>query len=111
MKQRAILINSTDQTVTEVEVNKGDFSEHYRLIGCDLVQIVPMKLPKGDQLFVDEEGRLKEPEGAFSFEGWAEPYLVGNALVCGNGKGAKATIAEIEARVKFFVKNHPEAVH
>jgi hypothetical protein len=105
MKRKAILIDSTNQTVTEVEVEKDTFKEHYRLIGCDLVQIVPMKLPKRDYLCVDEEGRLKEQDTAFSFDGWVEPYLVGNALVCNDGKdGVKATVAEIEARVRFLVR-------
>jgi len=101
-KVRAIFINAEKKEITEVMVEKGSFKDHYALIGnkCDLVQVVPFKVGKGDTLLVDEEGLCKEVRAQFFFQGWGGP-LQGNAIVDG-GNGAESTIEEIKERVAWL---------
>ena len=65
---RAIKIDPVEKTVSEIELtvdpNKS-LDELYRLIGCDLVQLV--QLDRGIVLVCDEEARLKPIRGAFTF--------------------------------------------
>jgi hypothetical protein len=98
---RAILINSTDRTITEVDVpKKGTLQAWYKLMNVELVKVV--KSFGCDMLLVDEEGLMKE-NTLFAFDG---QMLAGNGLVvgttkAGGNKDCKSTIEQIKNRVKF----------
>ena len=80
---RAIKIDPVAKTVSEIELavdpNKS-LDELYRLIGCDLVQLV--QLDRGIVLVCDEEARLKPIRGAFTFYGTGM-FIAGTAIVLG----------------------------
>ena len=80
---RAIKIDPVEKTVSEIELavdpNKS-LDELYRLIGCDLVQLV--QLDRGIVLVCDEEARLKPIRGAFTFHG-SGMVIAGTAIVLG----------------------------
>ena len=80
---RAIKIDPVAKTITEIELTQNPnetLQELYDLIGCDLVQLV--QLDRGIVMVVDEEGRLKEIKGGFTFIGW-ETVIAGTAIVLG----------------------------
>ncbi len=80
---RAIKIDPVEKTVSEIELavdpNKS-LDELYRLIGCDLVQLV--QLDRGIVLVCDEEARLKPIRGAFTFFGTGM-VIAGTGIVLG----------------------------
>ena len=59
--------------------------ELYDLIGCDLVELV--QLDRGIIMAIDEEGKLKEIKGGFTFLGWGT-VIAGTAIILG-GSGHK----------------------
>jgi hypothetical protein len=80
---KAYLIDSTAHTVTAVTLKDGDaLAEYYRLIDCETVEAKRITA-RGDMLFFDEEGLLREPiPPFFHIAGWPYP-VAGNALVVG----------------------------
>ena len=64
---KAYLINPEKQEVTEVEYS-GDYKDIYKLIGCSTFEIVGIT-PKGDGIYVDEEGLYAENKHLWSFKG------------------------------------------
>ena len=80
---RAIKIDPVEKTVSEIELatdpNKS-LDELYRLIGCDLGQLV--QLDRGIVLVCDEEARLKPIRGAFTFCG-SGMVIAGTAIILG----------------------------
>jgi len=100
---RGILINSQTETITEVYVN-GDYTEIYRIINVDLFTVVNLD-NKGNALFVDDEGLLKNPEFFFKWDGYHQP-LAGNGLILGTDDEGESvsttlTLEEVKARVTF----------
>ena len=83
---RAIKIDPVEKTVSEIELavdpNKS-LDELYRLIGCDLVQLV--QLDRGIVLVCDEEARLKPIRGAFTFYGTGMVIAGTGIVLGGNG--------------------------
>jgi hypothetical protein len=82
---KAFLIDPIARTITEVvhdrEGRDGGLRDIYRLLGCDLVDVVRMN--DGDGIYVDDEGLLKQPDPN-SF--WAMPELYGE-VAAWTGKG------------------------
>lgn len=75
-----ILIDPDNQTVTVVETT-GSLAECYRLMNCQLIDII-CRQTNGDALTVDDEGTLKENNSrGFYFNG--EGPFVGKTLVAG----------------------------
>ena len=64
---KAYLINPEKQEVTEVEYS-GDYKDIYKLIDCSTFEIVGIT-PKGDGIYVDEEGLYAENKHLWSFKG------------------------------------------
>lgn len=88
----AILFKASGERKTVAPANAEDgfqLEELYRLLSCDLVQIVP--LADDSLLVVDEEGKLKASTPPLNREathllqqsgGIPGDYVVGDALVC-----------------------------
>ena len=64
---KAYLIDPEKQEVTEVEYS-GDYKDIYKLIDCSTFEIVGIT-PKGDGIYVDEEGLYAEKKHLWSFKG------------------------------------------
>ena len=88
---RAIKIDPVSRTVTEINLKKNPnrtFEELYEIIGCDLVELV--ELDRGIIMMVDEEGKCKAVQGAFTFIG-SGMIIAGTAIILGgNGDHFKA---------------------
>ena len=85
---RAIKIDPVSRTVTEVDLKKNPnrtFEELYEIIGCDLVELV--ELDRGIIMVVDEEGKCKAVQGAFTIIG-RETVIAGTAIILG-GSGER----------------------
>jgi len=100
---KAILINATNRTVTEVEIN-DDLQSIYKVMGVDMIQTATY-LPKNDIIYVDEEGMLKPMMNFFIYEGAHQPFA-GNGLVVGTSRGGKTvapkiSVDEVRKNVKF----------
>ena len=83
---RAVKINPVSRTVTEVDLKKNPnhtFEELYEIIGCDLVELV--QIDADMVMIVDEEGKCKNIQGAFTFIGWGT-VIAGTAIILG-GRG------------------------
>lgn len=80
---KAYKIDTVKQEVYEVDVatysegNDNQLNAIYRLMECNMIE-VGVRLPNGDFIYVDEEGRLREQTlGYFS--------LAGGEALCGHG--------------------------
>jgi hypothetical protein len=93
---RAILIDPTEKTVTEID---GDFANYKKIneaIGADLFTVVG--LGKGETIYVDDEGLLTNPpKDLFRWKGYYAP-LAGRGLILGtdDGGGTIATIIPLD---------------
>jgi hypothetical protein len=102
---KAILIDTTNQTISEVDI-KGDLTSWYEAINCDIVEIA-VRLDNGDIILVDEEGLWKSPSKFFTYNHaeYTNYPFAGKGLVIGsNGEDtsdAKSTVQEIADKVKF----------
>lgn len=88
---RAVKIDSVNRTVTEINLAQNPnntLQELYEIIGCDLVELV--QIDRDMVMVVDEEGKWKDVQGAFTFIGWGT-VIAGNAVILGgNGNKFKA---------------------
>lgn len=83
---KALKIDVKNQTVTNIELSKDNFSQDvYDAIGngCHTF-CAPFDFSNGDVLFADDEGLLNDNvEGCFALEGFRYP-IVGNAIIIGS---------------------------
>lgn len=77
---RAYLIDAIARSIKPVEYG-GNIDEIYALTGCDTFDAARFN-DKGDAVFIDDEGLLKQPHNFFMIEGYSQP-LAGNGLVLG----------------------------
>ena len=88
---RAVKIDPISRTVTEINLKKNPnntLQELYEIIGCDLVELV--QIDRDMVMVVDEEGKCKDVQGAFTFIGWGT-VIAGTAIILGgNGKRFKS---------------------
>ena len=83
---RAVKINPVSRTVTEINLKKNPnntLQELYEIIGCNLVELV--QIDRDMVMVVDEEGKCKDVQGAFTFIGWGT-VIAGTAIILG-GRG------------------------
>ena len=104
---KAILINSFDESVSEVDYN-GDYKEIYNLIDCDTFDVVP--LDHTNDMYVDDEGLLKNPNRYFKY---GQQTLAGIGLILahddeGESVGTTLNSAEVFKNVKFLPEGHTE---
>lgn len=96
---RGILIDPVEKTVTEIET-AGDLDALYALLDCTTVERV--SLGAGQDLWIDEEGLLKdEPGPFFAFEHNDDRPLCGRGVVLshdggGDTIGTKLALEAIE---------------
>ena len=80
---RAVKIDPVSRTVTEINLKKNPNStlqELYSIIGCDLVELI--QIDEDMVMVVDEEGKCKDVQGAFTFIGWGT-VIAGTAIILG----------------------------
>ena len=80
---RAVKIDPVSRTVTEINLARNPnrtLDELYSLIGCDLVELV--QIDADMVMIVDEEGKCKDVQGAFTFIG-SGMVIAGTALILG----------------------------
>ena len=85
---RAVKIDPVSRTVTEINLKKNPNStlqELYEITGCDLVELV--QIDRDMVMVVDEEGKCKDVQGAFTFIGWGMS-IAGTAIILG-GSGER----------------------
>lgn len=85
---RAVKIDPVSRTVTEIDLKKNPnrtLLELYEIIGCDLVELV--QIDRDMVMVVDEEGKCKDIQGAFTFIGWGT-VIAGTAIILG-GSGER----------------------
>lgn len=100
--KRGILIDVAKLNVFEVEFDGLD--DMYRLIDCDMVECV--SLNRNTDLWVDEEGLLKNDGKGFFFYAGREEPLKGNGLITGgvdeDGETLPCTMSLEEAASKVI---------
>ena len=101
---KAILIDSINKEVKEVEIGKG-IDEIYKFLQCECFT-VGTYLPKEDAIFVDDEGLMNGTDVFFTFEGAHQPFA-GNGLIMGcddmgESVDCKVDIDEVKNKVKFY---------
>lgn len=98
--KRAIVIDAHKQEIREEFVGeKESLAFMQTIVGGFIERAVT---PSRDvDLYVDEEGLLKNPTKFFRFEGCEQPYA-GNGVICGGKFAKNATLDEVRAKVRFF---------
>ncbi len=101
---KAILIDSINKEVKEVEIGKG-IDEMYKFLQCECFTVASY-LDKEDAIFVDDEGLMNGTDVFFTFEGAHQPFA-GNGLIMGcddmgESVDCKVDIDEVKNKVKFY---------
>jgi len=103
---KAILIDSTNKTVNDIEISKDNtLAQWYKVLGCDMVEIAAY-INETDSILVDEEGLIKEMDDNspfFLFDGAPQPYA-GNGLITGvneDGDSISPTVTAKDVRDKI----------
>ena len=83
---RAILIDPTERTITEVDYS-GNLAELYKLLDCALVDNVPLGRGhdgRQEGMYVDDESlfELSNKSTAFRIDARATHKIVGKGLIC-----------------------------
>lgn len=86
-QMRAILIDPTEKTITEVE-HDGSLDSLYRLVGAKPIDIRPCGT--NVVLVIDDEGLFKEDQRFFSILGAPDFIFAGKALLMGNSDFGEA---------------------
>lgn len=103
---RAVLIDPTARTVTEVE-HDGDYKDIYRLIEADPFDVRPFGV-RSEAIYFDDEGLLRTPGKPRDF--FILPILTdpisGKALIVGTDEGgnsvdSKVSVKGIEASIEW----------
>lgn len=101
---KAILIDSINKEVKEVEIGKG-IDKMYEFLNCQCFTIATY-LPKEDAIFVDDEGLMNGTDSFFTYEGAHQPFA-GNGLIMGcddmgESEDCKVDLTEVKNKVKFY---------
>ncbi len=104
---RAIVIDSKNQTVTELEIDQKDSLSAMQKVVGGYIELATT-LPNGDDVFVNEEGLLHSPRHFFTIVGGHQPYA-GNAVILnhnrnGDSTAAKSDLVYITTSVKFSIQ-------
>ena len=91
---RAVKIDSVSRMVTEINLKKNPNStlqELYSIIGCDLVELI--QIDEDMVMVVDEEGKCKDVQGAFTFIG-SGMIIAGTAIILGGNSNKLKALPE-----------------
>lgn len=106
---RAVLINSTEKTVTDIEISETNtLQDWYKAIGCSMVEVATYINDDNDSVLVDEEGAMgvmNNDTVFFEYDGAHQPFC-GNGLVVGvddegNSVSCHITALEVAEKVSF----------
>ena len=112
----AFKIDAVNKTVTAIEipVNDGccDLDTMYKEIGCDCftcAQFARGKNGGSEDVFVDDNGLLTDPQHFFTIAGYPSP-LAGNGIVLGtdeegNSTDSSLTLERVKKIVSFYDRN------
>ena len=92
---RAILIDPSTQTITEVDYN-GDYKQIYTFI--DAASFDCVQLNESDTIYVDDEGLLNDAVSRISMfrvDGDNPAYLAGKGLVLGTNEEGESIGTEL----------------
>ena len=107
---KAIKIDVINKTITEINLKKG-IKPIYKETGWDLFEIVLLKQDKDnpsnyrEDLYVDEEGLLKESIGEFVMDGYrftGHGLIIGCQIDTGDSCDCISTVQDIYKRVRFI---------
>lgn len=108
---KAIWINSTERTITEVDY--AGYKDLQRMVGGSISAAT--RWNNGDALYVDDEGMFKAQAAFFRITG-VEQLLAGNGVIVGREIGdtadtrpPTATVATVQAHVTFYDRAHADA--
>lgn len=101
---RALLIDPIEKKIEEIQLNHPNESlqEFYDIIGCNLVEIVDIGY--NIILVIDEEGRLKQIDGAFKFFGVDDLIIAGKAVVIGDRHGKFIPLGELKENFEKIIE-------
>lgn len=109
MKQKAILIDTKNRDVREVEYK--DYKDIQAFVGSPFC--IGMNFENGDTVFVDDEGLINGTEQFFTITGGHQPFA-GSGLIVGmeemneegeeTTKDPETTVAWVKANVKFLLR-------
>lgn len=102
MPHYGYLIDPFAKTITEVEYS-GDYKQIYDLIDCECFDVARIN-GKGDGIFVDDEGLIREKPQAFFIHANYPTPLAGKGFLLGsNDEGDSVTpyctLAELEQSI------------
>ena len=101
---RAVKIDPVSRTVTEIDLKKNPnrtLQELYEIIGCELVELV--QIDADMVMVVDEEGKCKDVQGAFTFIGWGT-VIAGTAIILGGSGDRFKALPENLASFKMMTE-------
>lgn len=104
-KIKAILIDPSEGIVKDVEID-NELESYYRQIGCRL--ITSASIDTHNDVIVDDEGLMIDPEYFFSVDDEGEPQYAGKGLIVGvnpsTGDFTNTTLTalEIASRLVFY---------
>lgn len=101
---RAVKIDPVTRTVTEINLKKNPnntLQELYEIIGCDLVELI--QIDEDMVMVVDEEGKCKDVQGAFTFIGWGT-VIAGTAIILGGSGDRFKALPENLASFKMMTE-------
>lgn len=102
-KITGVLLDVNTQRVKPVTVN-DDLQEYYKILGCDLIEIVARKIAGRTFLIVcDEEGTLKEKPVISGLDTGFHPALVGSLFICKPGEDGE--LGSLETEDVYFIKD------
>jgi len=104
---KAILIDSKNKTITDVNVEGDQLQGWYKLIGCKYVEAAHY-FNEHDSIMVDEEGMLTQPEAFFFVEGAHQPFS-GNGLVVGVDEDGETV--DVNMTAKELIELGVEFIH
>jgi Domain of unknown function (DUF3846) len=101
---RAIIINATDRTITEIEID-GSLKTLQQIVG-GLIQPVYDGLDDTHHCYVNEEGLLDNPLHFFMFKDGHQPLAGNGVILSSTGDGGEASCSLpldwVKERVTFM---------
>lgn len=91
-----VLLIDTDTLQPQVVETAGGLQEWYRLIKCDLIDIVSRKIGgRYYDIIVDDEGLFKGGAKVTALDTQQQPLLVGNLVICNHdGEGGETSLTD-----------------
>lgn len=79
---KAIVIDPKKREVRAERINLDTFADTYRVMGCEMVQVIYPDAIGGESLYLDEEGKQK-PNHHFQLRTFEHDILAGTCVIVG----------------------------